>query len=55
MREQRRGGRELEGCGQPLLDQHGDLARLAQRQAELALHRVAEVFHELHVERPVEA
>ena len=55
MRQQRRGGRELERRGQPLLDQRRDLARLAQRQAELALHRVAEELHELHVERPVEA
>ena len=31
------------------------LPRLPQRKAELALHGVAEIAHELDVERPVEA
>jgi hypothetical protein len=52
--EQRRRRGELERGRQPLLDEDGNLARLAQRQAEFALHGVAEVFHELDVEGAVE-
>ena len=35
-------------AGQPLDDQRRDLAPLAQRQAEIALHRVADEARELH-------
>ena len=47
--------RELERRRQPLLEQRRHRAALPQRQAELALHRVADEAPELHVERLVEA
>ena len=53
-REQRGGERQLERRRQPLLEQRGHRPALPQRQAEFALHGVADETAELHVRRLVE-